>query len=257
MLKFGIIGLWIRSAVTGPLGFALFFSTLYFLARWVKKKKTGKGFKATHVALAFSGCLLFCSFPYPAFLLEKPLLTWADRLAAAAEINERDGALVIFVLGGGISNKTGMPSSYTLARIAHGVDLYYKHPDAYVLFSDGGLAGQNKTGWMMTYLEASGIPRSRVLLEDQALSTQQNIINGKKLLEAKNLNSQNIVLITSASHIPRAVLTARKYGLTVIPEPVPEKASLTCYPSWHSTVRLSAVLHEYLGILGYKLLGWL
>lgn len=257
MLKFGIIGLWIRSAVTGPLGFALFFSTLYFLARWVKKKKTGKGFKATHVVIGFCGCLLFCSLPFPAYFLEKPLLKWADRLAESAEINKPSEPLVIFVLGGGISNKTGMPSSYTLARIAHGVDLYYEHPDAYFLFSDGGLAGQNKTGWMRNYLEASGISRSRILLENQAVSTQQNIVNGKKLLEVKNINARNIVLITSASHLPRAVMTARNYGLTVIPEPVPENASLIFYPSWHSIVRLSAVLHEYLGIVGYKLFGWL
>lgn len=257
MLKFGIIGLWIRSAVTGPLGFVLLFSAIYFAARRVKKKKTGRGIKAPCVLLGFSGFLLICSLPFPAQLLEKPLLIWADRLADSAEIRNRDDAPVIFVLGGGISSKTGMPSSYTLGRLDHGLHLLAKYPDAYLLFSDGGLKRENKTSWMANYLEACGVPKDRVLLENQALSTQQNMINGKKLLLAKGLASRDILLVTSASHLPRAVLTARNYDLTVIPEPVREKSSLAFYPSWHSVSRLSAVLHEYMGISGYKLLGWL
>ena len=257
MLKFGIIGLWIRSAVTGPLGFVLFFSVIYYFARRFKKKKTGTGFKSQHVVLAFSSFLLFLSLPYPAFILEKPLLVWAHHLADSAAINKRDTSPVIFVLGGGFSKKTGIPTSYTMARISHGLDLYSEYPDAYFLFSDAGLGKKTKTSWMMNYLEASGVKTNHILLENEAVSTQQNILYGKVLLMKRGLVARDLFLVTSASHLARATLTARHYGLAPIPDPVPESSNLTCYPSWHSVVHLSAVLHEYMGILGYKLLGWL
>lgn len=259
MRKFGLLGLWIRSAAVGPLAFVIFFLICFALVSQVKKRRTGAGLGSWTGISLFSAFLIICCMPYLPYLLERPLIHWGQSLAAAsaaASDSPSGQTTVIFVLGGGISHKSGLPSAVSLGRIARGLQLFEQHPDAWFCFSDGGLSREQTGGWLRDFLQKSGIPQDKVLLEERALSTQQNILYGKDLLAREGLSNSRVILITSASHLPRATLTANRYGLPVDPLPANEQPDLTFWPSWGSMQRLSAALHEYFGILGYKLLGW-
>ncbi len=264
MRKFGLLGLWIRSALVGPLALILGFLLVYLLASWLKRRRSGTGFGGLASVLAFAGTLFVLCLPYPAYVIELPLLRWSARVTAAAnQAASRQAPLhperptVVFVLGGGISPKTSLPSSYSLGRLDYGLRIWRQAPDAFLLFTDGGLSMEKGAEWMRQYLLQAGVPADRILLEDRAATTQQNFIFGRELLVERGLGEAQLILVTSASHVPRAYHTARRYGLQPQVAPLDERTDLTCHPSWFSLLQLSALLNEYLGVAGYKLLGWL
>jgi uncharacterized SAM-binding protein YcdF (DUF218 family) len=79
----------------------------------------------------------------------------------------------------------------------------------------------------------------------------------KKRLAAKGVN--RIVLVTSAWHMPRSVWCFESHGFEVIPAPVDylteqEAYDLRSYlPRWTTLSDSGQALHEYLGLLWYRL----
>ena len=60
------------------------------------------------------------------------------------------------------------------------------------------------------YLHRIGIPDSAVIVENQSRNTKENLIYSRRMIN----DGQRILVITSAWHIPRVRLIARKTGLT-------------------------------------------
>lgn len=237
-------------------GFLAVYAILYF----IRRRFTGRGFGGIGSVLSFAAVLIVFCFPYPAYLLELPILAWAETICEKSEMEmsgRQERPTVIFVLGGGISAKTSVPSSYSLGRITHGLEILQREPDAFYMFSDGGLARENGTEWMRRYLIRAGVPPDRLLLEEYAASTQQNFELGMQLLEDRGLADARVILVTSSVHVPRAYYTARHYGFDPIVDPLEEHTDLAFHPSWFSILQLSAVLNEYLGVAGYWILGWI
>jgi uncharacterized SAM-binding protein YcdF (DUF218 family) len=262
MRRFGILGLWIRSALVGPLAILGFFLAVYLLLYWFKRRKTGSGFPAIPSVLALALFVLALCFPYPAYLLQLPLLRWSQGIVAQSRDATDGGAggqpTVVFVLGGGISTQTSVPSSYSLARIDHGLRVLQDNGGGYLLFSDGGLGRSPNGGeWMRRYLARAGVPGDRILLEEDAGTTQQNFQLGKRVLQAAGLGQARVVLVTSALHVPRAYHTARRYGFDPEVDPLQDGVELAFHPSWFSLLHFCAALNEYLGIAGYWVFGWL
>lgn len=59
-----------------------------------------------------------------------------------------------------------------------------------------------------------GVPEAAMITEDRARNTYENAVETKRLL-----GEAWILLVTSASHVPRALALFRKQGLTVTPFP--------------------------------------
>jgi uncharacterized SAM-binding protein YcdF (DUF218 family) len=107
-----------------------------------------------------------------------------------------------------------------------------------------------------------GIPAEQILIDATSRNTYENAVNTKKLMEQHQFFTS--LLVTSASHLPRAMGCFRKLGLTPFPYPV-DFASLP-HPQWHlldlipnigNLYRTSEALHEYVGLFTYKLAGYL
>jgi uncharacterized SAM-binding protein YcdF (DUF218 family) len=64
---------------------------------------------------------------------------------------------------------------------------------------------------MKQYLIKQGIDPSRIIVEDQALNTVQNIQFSKLLMASPDAST---ALVTSNFHVTRAAALARKQGLT-------------------------------------------
>jgi uncharacterized SAM-binding protein YcdF (DUF218 family) len=90
-----------------------------------------------------------------------------------------------------------------------------------------------------------GITLSRLILETNSESTYQNAILCASLEHPKA--GERWLLVTSAMHMPRAVASFRKAGFEVVPWPV--------YDSVSQASMFSAALHEWLGLVAYRLLG--
>lgn len=122
---------------------------------------------------------------------------------------------------------------------------------------------------MATLLETMGVPRSAMLLESNSLNTRENAVNTQKIMQAQGI--QRILLVTSAMHMPRSLLIFRKLGIEPIPAPTDftaiqldqaakgstEAAILDALPNADQLRRTTRAIKEYVGILVYRLRGWI
>lgn len=106
-------------------------------------------------------------------------------------------------------------------------------------------------------IERMGIDIETIKLETAAVNTYQNLAFLKD-----QLIGQPFILVTSASHLPRAMAVADKLGLEAIPQPADYLVdSVISYrnllPSSEALLHWRLVLHEVVGHVYYALKGYL
>ena len=259
MRRLGLLGAWIRSILVGPTGLVLFLLGLYLLALWFWHRRTKQPVRVSAAwGIGASAVFLFLCLPYPAVLLDLPLEWWGRRLERAHPVQTPIPAdtarrTVVLVLGASLTD-SGTLSTESLNRAECARKVWRRMPDAWFLFSDGGIARYHVEKQVRTYLQRCGIPGDRILLETHSRSTQENIKLTLPLLRAHGI--EHVVLVTARRHLPRGYLVCRRYGLRprvygcYFPPP------LAFCPTWSNLKFFSSVLNEYVGLLGYKLLGW-
>jgi len=116
-----------------------------------------------------------------------------------------------------------------------------------------------------------GVPRDAIILEGASLNTYENGIECARILEARGMDE--IVLVTSAMHMPRSVAIFKKYNLVITPAPTDYLATepdweyytqpnlgvqlLNLLPRSDHLDMTSRALKEIIGTLIYGLRGWL
>lgn len=114
-----------------------------------------------------------------------------------------------------------------------------------------------------------GIPKNAIIPEKNSFNTYQNAVNTRQIL--KQLNINRILLVTSAFHMPRSVKIFTKQNIEVIPAPtdfIVSEDNISDNNSWESNLlnllpdaryldHTTLAIKEYLGIIIYKLKGWL
>lgn len=201
--------------------------------------------------------ILSCAIIY--FLSVKP---GRDMIVAPLETrysrtpNPQIDALI--VLGGGVSPR-GELGDASLQRLYAAHKIYQKKPVPIIVCGGDPLgAGVKESAALAAALMSWQVPRSKIIQEDQSRNTQENLENAKKYLQKYKL--QNPGLLTSAAHLPRAMLIAESLGLQ--PQPLPCDFSCDGEPyQWYDIfpnadcLRDSfAGLKEYTGILYYRVL---
>jgi uncharacterized SAM-binding protein YcdF (DUF218 family) len=109
--------------------------------------------------------------------------------------------------------------------------------------------------------ELFGIDSTRILLETKSRNTYENGLYTKRLLDSMHI-PLNIILVTSAMHMPRAVAVFTRLGFTIEPAPtnyladVPRPRKFIAHiPSASALETSTSALHEWYGIVAYRLLG--
>jgi uncharacterized SAM-binding protein YcdF (DUF218 family) len=161
----------------------------------------------------------------------------------------------------------------SVSRLLETIRLFHLIPDARVVIS-GGPLDRDKRDTPVSLIvgnlaSALGIPGERILLETNSTNTYENGVEIKKILGGKPF-----VLVTSASHIPRAVAVFQKLGLSPIPAPAdfrvirnkPRsflstggllKEMISTLPSSNNLAHSERALHEYAGFIWYWVRGWI
>ncbi len=132
----------------------------------------------------------------------------------------------IVVLGGGYTwNPKWAPSSNlisnSLPRVAEGVSLWQANPGAKMIFT-GARAMTNPVSTAEAgarVAESLGVPRSQIMTLDEPKDTEE-----EAAAVAKAIGQQPFLLVSSASHLPRAVIFFRNAGLQPIPAPANQLA---------------------------------
>ncbi len=224
----------------------------------IRKKKTG----IAVLMLVFSGFIYALSITPVADKLILPLENSYSRLDVK-NITNHD---IYAVLGGGIHDNSpdiegeGSPSGDALQRLVYVFRLYRFQPLPVIVSSGKGFKCQKPEAPVMKrYLVQMGIPEKDIYMDTTSRNTYENAVEIKKLCE--KLACKRVILITSAYHMKRAVYSFRHAGLTnVVPAPADYKTSRTCYnfinymPDMEALLNTYRALHEYIGMLYYKIL---
>lgn len=211
------------------------------------------------VIIAALGFLVLAVAPVGPLLLRPLEARFPPRTSLPTHI---DG---IVVLGGGIDPRLTMFSGLTSltdagSRIVAAADLARRHPEAklVLLGGEGNLLpyGYPEAKAALPFLDAEGIARGRILVDDKSRSTHENALFGKALVRPEP--GQNWLLVTSAWHMPRAVATFRAVGWPAIPYPVDFRVA-GFEPGFSLADGLglaTLAAKEWLGLAYYRLLGW-
>jgi uncharacterized SAM-binding protein YcdF (DUF218 family) len=125
------------------------------------------------------------------------------------------------------------------------------------------LPGSEAGNMFMMLTEMLGVDSSKILIEEKARNTHDHPSRVAAILKDHGLGKE-IILVTSANHMPRSVAVFRKAGYTVYPAPTDFREDVRfqwglyqVLPNHAGLEGSSTAFHEYYGLLTYKLLGWI
>ncbi|HKN02388.1 MAG TPA: envelope biogenesis factor ElyC [Buttiauxella sp.] len=144
----------------------------------------------------------------------------------------------IVVLGGGYTwNPEWAPSSNlinnSLPRVTEAVRLWQANPGAKMIFT-GARAVTNPVSTAEAgarVAESLGVPRSQIITLEEPKDTEE-----EAAAVAKTLGHQPFLLVSSASHLPRAVIFFRHAGLNPIPAPANQMAITSPLNPWERII---------------------
>jgi uncharacterized SAM-binding protein YcdF (DUF218 family) len=132
-------------------------------------------------------------------------------------------AQAIVVLGGTVSPPSGRSTEINLGRagrVWYAARLFHAGKAPLVLLSGGGdLERQafSEARAMAIFMHDLGVPAQALVLEETSRNTRENAAFSAALLKARGID--NILLVTSALHMPRALALFKAQGLEVTPAP--------------------------------------
>lgn len=161
-------------------------------------------------------------------------------------------------------------------RVLYAAKLYHEGAAPVVLVSGGNLAFSSARGTtpaeeMSEILHLLSVPAEAIWQQDQSQNTYEDALYSAELLREKEITE--VILVTSAMHMPRAKALFENQGITVIAAPadftVTEKNwqshfnpslgewVINLLPNASALDLTTTVLKEYFGLLVYQLRGWL
>lgn len=196
-------------------------------------------------------------------------LEWRNIPAAALPPAE-----AIVVLGGGLEPALPPRPWVELrepgTRILYAAKLYREGKAPLVIVSGGAArtGAPPEAANMAEILEFAGVPESAIVQETKSLNTYENAVYVRTILVARGIH--RILLVTSAIHMPRALLVFEHQGIEVLPAPADfiataqdieesrdgiKAIAINLVPDAVSMEWSSQAIKEYLGLAVYRLIG--
>jgi uncharacterized SAM-binding protein YcdF (DUF218 family) len=196
-----------------------------------------------------------------AALLTLPLEERFPRPAPPAQVTG------IIVLGGAVEQQLteahGIPALNGAAeRMTEAVALARRHPEARLVFTGGSSAviagGPSEADTARILFADLGLPPERLTFESESRNTWENATLTHRLVQPKP--GETWLLVTSASHMPRAMGCFRAAGWSVTPWPVNYTTGRdpALWWNWPFPTRLNQAewaLREWVGLVAYRLMG--
>jgi len=235
-----------------PPGLFVLVSILWGCGYLYKKKiKTG-------VALVLFGCCMWLLAIAP---VSNILLRGLEKdIPQPKQINGD----VLILLGGGANDQApdltgvGSPSDEALARIITAVRLQ-NQLQIPIIVSGGKvyINTQAEAQIVKRFLVDLGVPVARIIVEDQSRDTFENAIYSNRICKKNNYRTP--ILVTSAYHMKRAVMSFKKAGMEVVPFPAGYKTWQNRRYGWHDYLpdsfdNAQAAIKEYMGLIYTRLL---
>ena len=212
---------------------------------WLRPQTSGRPWITT----IFLALLTITILPVHLWLA-RPL---EDRFPIPSALPEKiDGIIVL----GGIVDADTADDRGTLAisegaeRLMVPVALAFRHPEAKLMIAGRGEGHQTLKDWFTTV----GLDLDRIDFEPVSRNTYENALLSHRKIQPSEEDTW--LLVTSASHMPRAVGAFRKVGWSIIPYPVDFKTS--AYKPFKNLpdltgnlMHLNAATKEWIGLVAY------
>ncbi|PJB63478.1 MAG: hypothetical protein CO095_16440 [Armatimonadetes bacterium CG_4_9_14_3_um_filter_58_7] len=253
---------YLLSKVLAFIVYPLSFATLIFAIACLLHNRRRR---VSQILIGTAACWLYlCSIePFANILLsplESPFRGSRDNLP-------RPDAIMVL---GGMSDAINSSSRWielteSSDRLIMALQLARRHPRAILILSGGSgdLFEQSKreSVFLRDLAMDLGIEDERILVDSRSRNTRENAIETAKLLAGRDLS--DVVLITSAFHMRRALGCFRRLGLRPSACAVDFRGHHSNYdpfsliPDATSLQGSTSALREYVGLLAYKLQGYI
>jgi uncharacterized SAM-binding protein YcdF (DUF218 family) len=236
-----------------PLGFGL----LLALVLWLSRRRLPRGVFRAGIAVEIA--CLFLTTPVGANFLT----SWQEQRAALAACTAPDPDTIV-VLSGGMRRDAenaadfGVLNVASLQRTLAGAALARNVSGAAVVFAGGARVGGSshvsQAAVMAGVAERLGVPRAAIRVETESTTTWENA-RDVRALEPKL--PTRIALVTSALHMPRALIAFRAAGFEPCAHAsdyrsAPYDGPADLLPSAGAIANTDATLHEWVGEIVYR-----
>lgn len=243
-------------ALLSPLSIVLVIASMGLLLVWfTRKQRPGKVLLTVAV-----GLLGLMSYGQVANMMARPL---EHEYPPLTDFQTLKNIKWIVVLGGGSGVDPGLPrstylSEASLVRLSEAVFIHNRLPQAkLILTGRSGFEGITPVAEVMAdTAEEWGVEPEDIVLETKATDTKDHPIYVKEIV-----GEDRFILVTSASHMLRAMALFRKHGMEPIPAPTDymvkeREGGLRLgmfFPSAGSLEKAGRAIHEYLGMAWAKM----
>ena len=224
---------------------ALLFIGFYFLFR---KKE---GLSKTFLTLGFSIMLLYSYPPFTNYLI-------TNLENKHPKFDYKTTVKYIHVLGNGHNTDPSQPLSSQLAsasikRNIEGIIIHLNMKDSKIIFTGfAGHTGMTTAQMNTNFAMALGVKKENIIMNGVPRDTKEEALFTKTIVK-----DEPFVLVTSANHMPRAMMLFESLGMHPIPAPTDfHKSKSTSYfslPSLGAFTTSQFAVHEYIGIMWSKL----
>lgn len=151
-------------------------------------------------------------------------------------LKKKRNADYIVVLGAGIIGDKVTP--LLAARIEKGIELLRYNPNAVLIMSGGQGSGEDipESKAMAAYAVDKGVDTEKIVMEQKSVSTQENLRFSRELMNKQN---PQIIIVTTAYHVFRALILAKQQGIRCV--------GFGSKTKWYFT--LNAFIREFVGYL--------
>ena len=251
MLASKIIG-----ALLAPLSLVLLLLLVAGILLAVQWRRTGYAAAATSLALL----LLLSSEPVARGLLS-PLESRYPPLQDAAALGDIRWVVVLgsSATGGADHPATTRLSGVAALRLIEGLRVHHALPDSRLILSGGSVFGGAPSGTVMSRAARElGVPAAQLVIHPDPRNTHEEALRIRD-----TVGEEPFVLVTSASHMPRAMALCKHAGLQPIPAPTSWRTLSNqrsgdvrrFLPSASALAMSERAFHEYLGLLWARMQG--
>ena len=213
------------------------------------------------IVIATAGLLALMVFPVGEWLL----LPLEDRFPLPVSLPPQITGLI--VLGGSVDESVSEARGQTTVdqaaeRLTEALALAHRYPSARIVLSGGHrflfTSPPTEASIMERFLADHGIDRARLTLEDRSRTTYENAMLSYETVQPKT--GETWLLVTTASHMPRAVGSFRHAGWVVTPYPVGYRTTghfsvLSDISLSYQLILATVAMREWAGLLAYWIIG--
>jgi len=154
-------------------------------------------------------------------------------------------------------------------RILHAARLYQRGIAPRILVTCGNISFLTGDTTPLAYVDSAllaelmAVDPTKIIVETKAKNTHDHPPLVAALLKERGLPLE-VILVTSALHMPRSVAVFKKYGYIVHPAPTDYRAEtgsrmniFSFIPNANALEESTAAIREYYGLVAYRVLGWI